>query len=208
MSDLKSFSKRLLNINMQAKKLGSHTIRVGWVDGATEQPRTKANASKKKDKKGKSKDFVSNFNDKFIGPGLKSASLATIAKTLCYGRAGGRSIKDGHEYGRIPARNFVDVLRRKYCEPVYKAIAKELLEKENGEPINMQFLGVMCKGQLQRAMKDSNEYAKNSAITIRGGWMANPKNKKPFYVEPKGSSRPLWNTGTLIRSVDFEIKDK
>jgi hypothetical protein len=38
--------------------------------------------------------------------------------------------------------------------------------------------------------------------------MANPKNGKPFYAEPKESGSPLINTGTLVNSVDFEIKER
>lgn len=194
--------------------LNSHEVNVGWADESKEQqramPKEQSLAKNAKRKKGKG-ELVSNFDADFIGPGMKAASLATIAKVMNYGRAGGVN-KDGKEYGAIPARPFVQVLYKKHLKPIQREqlkIATNTLAK-NVPPQTLQqqllSLGVVARGQLQRAMKDSNEYAPNAPITIHGGWMTNVKNGKPFKVEPKGSSRPLWHHGTLINSVDFEIK--
>lgn len=201
---------------MQARleQLKRHHVRVGWVDGAKEQerarPNEKAKAMNKARKKAKLKgkgEIVSNFDVNTVGPGIRAASLAEIAKTLNYGRAGGISKKDGHEYGAIPARNFVEVFRNKHMKPVTRTVVREVLDFDNPSPdVNLKKVGVIAKGQLQRAMKDSNEYAPNAPFTINGGWMANPKNGKPFYSDGKKSARPLIDTGTLINSVDFEIK--
>lgn len=188
---------------------------MGWANDAREQPRARsksaslaANTAKNVGANGRKRprgEFVSNFDTDFIGPGRETASLATIAKTLCYGREGGHT-KEGKEYGRIPARNFVEVLKNKHSRPIQRVVADEVIKKGGDGNVDMDKIGVIAKGQLQRSIKDSNEYAPNAPFTINGGWMANPKNGKPFYAEPKESGRPLINTGTLVNSVDFEIK--
>lgn len=99
------------------------------------------------------------------------------------------------------------VFDRKHRKPLDRTIIKQILDIDNPSTgLNLNEIGVIAKGQLQRAMKDSNEYAKNAPFTINGGWMRNPKNGKPFYAEGKKSARPLIDTGTLVNSVDFEIK--
>ncbi len=208
MSDILKFLYRLETLKARAAQLSSKSVAVGWVDGAKEQPRARpkaaalaANAKNGRRRKG---EFVSNFDENTVGPGQKAASLATIARVMNYGRAGGVS-KSGREYGAIPARDFVKNLKEKFLKPLHRVVLDEVL-RGDGPDVNMRKIGIVAKGQLQRSMKDSNAYAPNAKITVEGGWMADPKTKKPFKVEPKGSSRPLWNTGTLIRSVDFEIK--
>ena len=217
MSAIAKLVKKLDAMERRARQLSQKEVVVGWANDAREQPRARsktasiaANTAKNVGANGRKKprgEFVSNFDENFIGPGQKAASLATIAKTLCYGREGGHT-KGGREYGRIPARNFVDVLKNKRAGILNRVVADEVIRKGADCSVSMDKIGVVAKGQLQRAMKDSNEYAPNAPFTINGGWMAEPKTKKPFYAEPKGSDRPLWNTGTLIRSVDFEVKSK
>ena len=207
--------KKLEGMERRARQLAQKEVVVGWANDAREQPRAQskggslaANTAKNVGANGRKRprgEFVSNFDTDFIGPGQKTASLATIAKTLCYGREGGHT-KAGKEYGRIPARNFVEVLKNKHSRLIQRVVADEVIKKGGDGNVDMDKIGDAAKGQLQRSMKDSNEYAKNAPITIHGGWMTDPKTKKPFYVEPKRSERPLWDTGTLINSVRFEIK--
>lgn len=209
--------KKLEGMERRARQLAQKEVVVGWANDAREQPRARsktaslaANTAKNVGANGRKRprgEFVSNFDADFIGPGQQAASLATIAKTLCYGREGGHT-KSGREYGRIPARNFVEVLKNKHSRLIQRVVADEVIKKGGDGNVNMDAIGVVARGQLQRAMKDSNEYASNAPFTIEGGWMANPKNGKPFYSEGKGSDRPLWDTGKLIRSVDFEIKSR
>ena len=197
----------------RSRQLSQKEVVVGWANDAKEQPRARAKEAAlganvgKNGRRKKKGEFVSNFDENFVGPGQQAASLATIAKTMCYGREGGTT-KSGRKYGRIPARNFVEVLKEKHSKVIYRAVAYQVINKGADGNVDFVNIGRQAVGQLQRAMKDSNEYAPNAPITIHGGWMADPKTKKPFYVEPKNSERPLWNTGTLIKSVDFEIKDK
>ena len=179
MSAIQKFLTKLHNLENRSKALSEHHVRVGWVEGATEPPVN----------------------------GQPGVPLAQIAKTLNYGRAGGKSKKDGHEYGAIPARNFVEVFQRKHLKPVTATIVREVLDFEEGKnTVNFQKVGVVAKGQFQRAIKDSNEYAANSPFTVSGGWMRNPVTGKPFYAKGKKSARPLIDKGTLVNSVEFEIK--
>ena len=215
MSAISKYILKLKAFESRARDLASHEVVVGWENDAKEQPRAKpkeaakaANVGKNGRKKNGKGEFISNFDENFVGPGQQGASLAVIAKTLCYGREGGTT-KSGHEYGRIPARNFVKVLEAKHSKVIDRIVEKALVDDgSTAAKIDMETIADVAKGQLKRAMKASNEYAKNAPITIHGGWMADPKTKKPFYVEPKGSERPLWNTGTLINSVRSEVKAK
>lgn len=90
MSAIGDFIWRLKRLEEKTVMLETHHVNVGWKD-----------------------EIVSNFDADFVGPGIKAASLATIAKVMNYGRTGG-----------------------------------------------------VAKGQLQRAMKDSNAYEANAPITI------------------------------------------
>lgn len=217
MSAIAKLVKKLEGMERRARQLAQKEVVVGWANDAREQPRAQskgaslaANTAKNVGANGRKRprgEFVSNFDADFIGPGRETASLATIAKVMCYGREGGHTAA-GKEYGRIPARNFVEVLKNKHSRLIQRVVADEVIKKGADGNVDMVFIADKAKGQLQRAMKDSNEYAPNAPFTINGGWMADPKTKKPFYAEPKGSNRPLWNTGTLIKSVDFEIKER
>lgn len=213
MSALKKYIGKLKAMESRTRQLVSHEVRLGWEHDAKERPRAKPkeealaiNAARRKARKKGKGEIVSNFDTNFIGPGQKSQTLAEIAKMLCYGRAGGQT-KDGRPYGAIPARDFVKVMQEKHRKVLDRIVERAVVDDgSTATSINMQDIGDAAAGQLRRAMMDSNEYAKNAPITVHGGWMADPKTKKPFYVEPKGSERPLWNTGTLINSVRFEIK--
>lgn len=212
MSAIKDFIENTLHsYKARQEELKAHHVRVGWVAGANHEkkrarPKGEAIAANAKRKKGRG-EIVSNFDENFIGPGLQEASLAVIAKQLCYGRAGGVNKKTGKPYGAIPARNFVKNLQENHMgvlNRVIKDMAFGRGPKSGG--IDFKYIGVIAKGQLQRSMKDSNRYAPNAPITVKGGWMANPKNGKPMHIEGKGGSRPLHDKGTLIQSVDFEVK--
>lgn len=217
MSAIIKLVKKLEAMERRARQLSSKEVVVGWANDAREQARAQskgasiaANTKKNVGANGRKRpkgEIVSNFDVDFIGPGIQAASLATIAKTLCYGREGGHT-KAGKEYGRIPARNFVEVLKNKHSRPIQRVVADEVIKKGGDGNVDMDKIGVIAKGQLQRSMKDANEYTPNAPFTINGGWMANPKNGKPFYAEGKGSSRPLWDSGKLYKSVDFEVKAK
>lgn len=119
-------------------------------------------------------------------------SLAQIARVLNYGTAP-QFRPDGSITHRIPARPFMEVLRSEYGDYLNK-VAEQMARKIIAGTANsgdfFKRFGVSAKGALQRAMQRSDRYAPNAPSTIAR----------------KGSSRPLIDTGTLIRSVDYEVR--
>lgn len=217
MSAIAKLVKKIEAMETRARQVASKEIIVGWENDAKEQPRAMSKSAAlainaknvgKNGRRKKKPEFVSNFDVNFVGPGRQTASLARIALTLCFGREGAKSSKDGHEYGRIPARNFLEVLKNKHSKPIFRSIADQVIKKGADGNVDVGFIGGVAAGQLQRAMKDSNEYAPNSEFTRNGGWMTNPVNGKPFHAEPKKGERPLIDSQTLINKVAFEIKDR
>ena len=59
-----------------------------------------------------------------------------------------------------------------------------------------------------RACIDAGIPPPNASLTIRGGWIRNFSSKKPVHVEGKGFDKPLYDTGELYNSFDFEVKSK
>lgn len=122
----------------------------------------------------------------------REPSLAMIARTLNYGTAP-QFKPDGSIQHSIPPRPFMEVLRSEFGDYLNKMVRNELGKVAHGKQSTADFfhnVGVRTKGALQRAMQRSDKYAPNAPSTIKR----------------KGSSRPLIDTGTLIRSVDFEIR--
>lgn len=184
MSAIQDFIFKLNMMETRAKFLKNHKVLVGWANDAYEKPRTKNKRVNNLGHKKNERITIDVDGKEFIGPMNKGAPLAVIAKTLCYGRAAGET-ENGHKYNAIPARNFVQVLRNRHQKPLLSEMKNQLL---NG--VDLDRLGVMCVGQLRRSINDSNEYLPNAPATKKA----------------KGSERPLIDTGTLRRSVDFEIK--
>lgn len=46
----------------------------------------------------------------------------------------------------------------------------------------------------------------NAPLTIQGGWIRNFTSGKPVHVEGKDFDKPLYSTGELYRSFDYEVK--
>lgn len=115
MSKIKDFVQKIKKMKNNSDVLRAHSINLGWVGAPKEKTRTipKKNADFSESKGKKSK--ISNFDSDFIGPGQSAASYATIAKTLCYGRAGGVS-KDGREYGRVLMEFYENLVKTRNVE--------------------------------------------------------------------------------------------
>lgn len=122
----------------------------------------------------------------------KPASMAMIARIINYGTAP-QFKPDGSNQQRIPARPFMQTMVSEYGDYLNKVAVAEAKKIVNGTGNSVDFfkrVGVFAKGALQRSMMRSELYAPNAPSTIRR----------------KKSSRPLIDTGTLIRSVDYEIR--
>lgn len=57
-----------------------------------------------------------------------------------------------------------------------------------------------------KAQIDSVHSPENAPITINGGWLGR-KGKKSVYIEGKGGSKPLYDTGFMENSVDYQAEE-
>ena len=57
-----------------------------------------------------------------------------------------------------------------------------------------------------RAYIDAGIEPGNAPLTIHGGWIRNFSSGKPVRVEGKGFDKPLYDTGGLYESFDYEVK--
>ena len=174
------FFIKLQKMKSRVQFMETRSIRVGWPDGN----KSYAEAKHRLDTGEKRKE----------GEIVKPASQALIAATLNFGRKPG-VCSNGAPYAEIPARDFMGVAVKEYGEHITKVAMSQMKQVMDGSksPGNaMRRIGVECKGAIQRAMLDSDKYLPNS-----------PKTKKSH---PTPDPKPLFDTGNLIASVDFEIK--
>ena len=61
---------------------------------------------------------------------------------------------------------------------------------------------------LRNYITEGGHLAPNAPITLSGGWTRNRKNGRPVYVSGKSGSTPLVDTGQLVNSFGYEIKEK
>lgn len=181
------FCVRLKKMRAAANVVSGKTIKIGWLDANKTGAKAFSNLQERK-KTGKPTNALG-----------KPASLALIARTLNYGREAGETA-EGHKYPAIPARPFLDVMKRRHMGPA-RAMLKKLLNDIHQNPsvenVNklMNMMGVVLKGQMQRAIRDSDQYVPKSPLTIK----SEKRNGKT-------SERPLIDTGLMVNSVDYQIK--
>ena len=121
-----------------------------------------------------------------------------------------------HEFGsnkrNIPQRSF---LRQPLMEhlPTYLSKKEEFKSKAIDEAIKEGTLfvlarkvGAVAEEVIQEAFatRGFGKWAKNSNITVNGGWIRTSSGKA-FYVKGKGSDSPLIDTGQLRRSITSKV---
>lgn len=161
--------------------LQSLKFNVGWVDGNKTADQAYQNLRRKK-KTGKNQ------------PSLKKpVSLALIGRTLNYGREPGVTA-EGVRYGRIPARPFmkvaVDIAAKKFPRILKKYVpmlTSGIMTREEFKT----YVGERLRDCVVEAMRKSEAYTPLAPSTIK--------------ARRKHSSVPLIDTGTLIKSVSFEV---
>ncbi len=87
-----------------------------------------------------------------------------------------------------------------------KAAAKAAVEGNLGAARNQLDMAGQAGEDGVKDYMISGGFEPNSGFTINGGWMRNRVSGKPFYAEPKGSSRPLIDTGNLQGSITHIIE--
>ena len=181
------FCVRLKKMRAAANVVSGKTIKIGWLDANKTGAKAFSNLQERK-KTGKPTNAIG-----------KPASLALIARTLNYGREAGETA-EGHKYPAIPARPFLDVMKQRHMGPartLFRKLLSDLHQKPSVDEVNriMNMMGVVLKGQMQRAIRDSDKYVPKSPLTIK----SEKRNGKT-------SERPLIDTGLMVNSVDYQIK--
>lgn len=156
---------------------------VGWVDGNKTADQAYQNLRRKK-KTGKNQ------------PSLKKpVSLALIGRTLNYGREPGVTA-EGVRYGRIPARPFMNVAAEIAAKKFPRILQRSVPMLTSGMMTRESFktyVGERLRDCVVGAMRKSEAYTPLAPSTIK--------------ARRKYSSVPLIDTGTLINSVSFEVKE-
>lgn len=160
--------------------LSSSVIVVGWIDGNGTAQKAYANLMRKK-KTGK--------NQKAL---RLPASIALVARTLNYGREKGTTA-EGWSYPAIPARPFMkfaaEIWEREFPKVLGRMMPSYLRGVMSIDGV-LKTLGERAKNAVQKAIREC-DYAPLSPRTIKA----------------KGSSTPLIDTGLMVNSVTFEIRN-
>lgn len=156
---------------------------VGWPDGNNTAVKAHQNLRRKK-KTGKNQ------------PSLKKpVSLALIARTLNYGREPGVTA-EGVKYGRIPARPFMKVAVEIAAKIFPKILQRSVPMLMSGMMTRESFktyIGQRLRDCVVDAMRKSEAYTPLAQSTIK--------------QRRKHSNVPLIDTGELLNSVSFEVKE-
>ena len=114
---------------------------------------------------------------------------------------------------RIPPRPVVQpgLSRAETRQAMAEAMQAAVAAAHEGDPDGAQ-AGLEQAGQAGadgiRAYIDSGIQPGNSPVTIHGGWIYNRVAKTGVPVRGKGFDKPLYETGELYRSFDYEIKPR
>ena len=123
-----------------------------------------------------------------------------------------------HESGcpvnRVPPRPVIDPALSN--EGVQEAMSDALLESldsalqgdTSGVMAGLEKAGGIGTEALRNYILDGGNLAPNAPITVSGGWMRNHVSGKPVFIPGKGGATPLLDTGQLVNSFGYKIKEK
>ena len=114
-----------------------------------------------------------------------------------------------NEYGTpyIPSRPFFrPVVHGKKTELVQELrhLYQDAINNNKDTLEAMAVFGEDVIGRIKVSIREVVE-PENSPVTVYGGWMT--RNGKSFYVEGKGFNKPLYRTGFMLNSVDYEVSE-
>lgn len=159
--------------------LSTSYIAVGWIDDNGSLQTARANMRFRE---------ITGRRTNVIG---KQPSQALIAATMNYGRQPGTTL-DGHSYGPIPARPFMT-----FAQEIWKETLPKVLER---------FVPMVLRGTMtiDALLSRLGEAAKNSVqqAIMEGNYVP----LSPKTVAAKGSDKPLFDTGTMVGSVTYEVR--
>lgn len=133
----------------------------------------------------------------------KAADGETSLAEIVYWNHYGTVHKDGSVM--IPARPFMDTIK-KHSEELSEFSQQALSSLDTADAV-ANAIGSQAKSMIQEAIK-GEEWTPNAPITVEGGWMINEYGKKgpvPVYVEGKGSTKPLIDTGFMRQNCQYVI---
>lgn len=160
--------------------LKNSTIKVGWPDGNLTADVAYQHLMIKK---------ATGENQPSI---KKPVSMALIARTLNYGREPGVTA-EGRKYGRIPARPFMKLAEenfRKLLPKLFKAYIPDVIAGKMTQQQMMEAVGSRMAGEVKDAM-------------LNGSW--EPLSPRTVKARRHGGNKPLFDTGTLVASVSFQV---
>lgn len=159
--------------------LSSCTIVVGWIDGNGSAETALAHLMAKN---------ATGEDQPSVG---KPASRALIARTMNYGRMEGTTA-EGRHYPEIPARPFM-TFAKEIFERTFPKVMKRYMPAYLDGTLSVDDLlteiAIRAKSSVQEAILNGDYAPLSPKTTAR-----------------KGSSVPLVDTGTMLRTVTFEIR--
>lgn len=161
------------------RALSSSYIVVGWLDDNGSLQTARANLRYR------------NITGRRTNAIAKQPSQALIAATMNYGRQPGTTL-DGRSYGAIPARPFMT-----FAEEIWKKTFPKVLRR----CIPKVLRGIMTVDELFSALGEAAKDSVQKAI-MEGDYAP----LSPKTVAAKGSNKPLFDTGSMVGSVTFEIR--
>ena len=116
-----------------------------------------------------------------------------------------------NEYGtwNIPSRPFMRTFahtRQPFLQEKLKSLLTKAIRNNTHVMDAFSLFGEYSVDQLKTHMEGFSSVP-NSPVTVKGGWIKT-KNGKPFYVEGKGFNKPLYDTGTMINAVSYQVIGK
>lgn len=125
--------------------------------------------------------------------------VAQVARWNEYGTGGAHGIPKRpfmrpavHEH----RQELTDMLRKLYKQAI----------KDNTNTMDaLEEFGAVVKGKIQMQINNTTT-PPNAPITVRGGWLGRPGGKS-VYIKGKGFNKPLYHTGFMRDTVDYQAEE-
>lgn len=119
----------------------------------------------------------------------------------------------GSPINRIPPRPVLRPaledaeVKEEITDSLYRALEQAMEGNEAGMREALEEAGEAGAEALRAYVTSGANLAPNAAITVYGGWMRNRSSGKAVLIEGKGSSIPLIDTGQLVDSFGYRVKE-
>lgn len=125
-------------------------------------------------------------------------------------------LEAGSPKNNLQPRPLLEPVLKKHSREIDEVLIQYVIKSASGNQVEADNILKRLAFQVETWTKEyfkpgMNNWAPNSPITIKGGWMRNKVSGKLFYVKGKKSSTPMIDTGSLrnaIRGVFYKGKIK